>query len=496
VKRQRPQVTILVANLPAERDRRVIRECLTLEAEGFEVTVIAPRGDPKLRTLPGSRNTRLKPYPVIVTGSGVFSFAAEFVWSFLCIAVRLAGEVLRGRAHGVQVCNPPDLYWPLALLVRAVGRPWVFDHHDLSPEVYATRAGGSPNKWVFRVLELSEWLTLRTASAVIATNESFRENAVRRGVPAHKVTVVRNGPARDEIASPTRPEVVGPAGEAAGSARSQASAADPQHAGTAVPGDGRHRLVYLGVLGPQDNVEGAVLAAEKLASHRGRDDWRLTVAGDGESLPALRRLVAERGLADVVEFVGWLDTSEVDALLNAATVAIQPDLPTKMNDLSTMAKTVEYLARGAPVVAADLTETRRTADNAAIYVPTGDPAEFAAAIDELFNDGPRRAHMRELGLARFTETLAWEHQARHYTAVWRRLLARRLRHASPQPVPTTDCPPGDARDSAGRPDSAGTTGLRPAGARPSAAEGSATTPQQRASSDVDGATRRKRAVRP
>src|SRR5690349_10407852 len=128
---RRIHVAILVANLPAERDRRVIRESLSLEARGYEVTIIAPRGDRTLRVLPGSRNVRLRPYPLALQGGGVLSFALEFIWSFLWIAYRLAGEVVRGRAHAVQVCNPSDVYWPLALVFRAMRRPWVFDHHDL-----------------------------------------------------------------------------------------------------------------------------------------------------------------------------------------------------------------------------------------------------------------------------------------------------------------------------------------------------------------------------
>lgn len=401
MKNARPQITILVANLPAERDRRVIRECLSLEANGYDVTVIAPRGNPSLTVLPGSRGTRLKPYPVRVYGSGILTYAVEFGWSFLCITVRLIGEVLRGRAHAVQVCNPPDIYWPLALLVRALGRPWVFDHHDLSPEVYATRTG-SPNRWVYRTLTALEWLTLRTATAVVATNESYRQNALDRGVALPKVTVVRNGPTTAEI-GPARPEADGD----------------------------RHTIVYLGVLGPQDNVEGAVLAAAELVATRGRHDWRLVIAGDGETLPALTKLVAEHGLGDVVEFTGWLDGSEVDVLLRNATVAIQPDLPTRMNDLSTMAKTVEYLARGVPVVAADLVETRRSAAEAAAYVPTGSPREYAEAIDELLDDPDRRRRMRQVGLARFAETLAWEHQAKGYVTMWDRLFAKRLRRGTP-----------------------------------------------------------------
>jgi glycosyltransferase involved in cell wall biosynthesis len=404
----KPQVTILIANLPAERDRRVIRECLTLEAEGFDVTVIAPRGDRSLKTLPGSRNTRLKPYPVPVAGGGILSFAVEFGWSFACIGTRLIGELFAGRAHAVQVCNPPDVYWPLALLLRALGRPWVFDHHDLCPEVYASRVG-TPNKWVFRILSAFEWLTLRTATEVVATNESFKDNAVRRGVAAGKVTVVRNGPSAAEIA--------GKADNGGGE-----------------PSDGVQKVVYLGVFGPQDNVEGAVLAAEELVRRRGRTGWQMVLAGDGESMPALRKLSAERGLDDVITFTGWLDGGQVDALLSEATVAIQPDLPTRMNNLSTMAKTVEYVGRGLPVVAADLTETRATLGEAGAYVPNGTPAEFAEAIDGLLDDPDRREQMRKLGRDRFRSLLSWEHQAPAYASVFKRLLAKRLPKNPATPV--------------------------------------------------------------
>jgi glycosyltransferase involved in cell wall biosynthesis len=327
-----------------------------------------------------------------VHGSGVLTFIVEFGWSFGWVAARLLGEVVGGRAHAVQVCNPPDVYWPLALLFRMLGRPWVFDHHDLCPEVYATRARQRPNRLVFRALEALEWLTLRTATAVIATNGSFRENALRRGVPAGRVAVVRNGPARHEIAPAPAPAAA------------------------------THHIVYLGVLGAQDNVAAAILAAGELVRRRGRSGWRMTIAGDGEMMPALAKLVAARGLADLVEFTGWLDGPEVDELLRSATVAIQPDAPTRMNHLSTMAKTVEYLGRGVPVVAADLVETRRSAGDAAVYVPRGTPAEFAAALDRLLDDPCRREAMRATGLARFADRLSWERQAGTYLEVWRRLL--------------------------------------------------------------------------
>lgn len=394
-------VAILVANLPAERDRRVIRECLSLESAGFEVTVIAPRGDRSLTILPGSRSTRLRPYPVPVYGSGILSFAVEFLWSFSCIAVRLLGEIFAGRAQAVQVCNPPDIYWPLALLMRMLGRPWVFDHHDLCNEVYATRAEGNPNRTVYRLLELFEWLTMRTASYVFSTNQSFRDIALKRGVKPRKVTVVRNGPATTEIKASRQ------------------------------SGDEK-LIVYLGVLGPQDNVRGAVLAAEELAQLRGRKGWRMVIAGDGEELANLKELATQRNLNDIVEFPGWLGPKEVDDLLSRATCAIQPDLATPMNHLSTMAKTVEYVARGVPVVAVDLLETRRTAEDAALYVATGDPAEFAKALDGLLRDEAKRAEMSAVGLKRFETLLAWEHQAAAYTDVWKRLLRRKITIPAPR----------------------------------------------------------------
>jgi glycosyltransferase involved in cell wall biosynthesis len=400
-------VTILVANLPAERDRRVIRESLALEQAGFHVTVIAPRGDRSLKILPGSKETRLRPYPVPIYGSGFITFAFEFLWSFACVAVRLAREILAGRAHAVQVCNPPDVYWPLALVVRALGRPWVFDHHDLCSEIYATRSNGDPNRIVYRVLEILEWLTMRTASAVFSTNQSYRDIALRRGVKPRKVTVVRNGPSRKEISAVRRES-------------------------------DEKTIVYLGVLGRQDNVRGAVLAADELAQLRGREGWRMVIAGDGEELANLKELVVQRNLTDLVEFPGWLGPQDVDELLSRATCAIQPDLATPMNQLSTMAKTVEYLARGVPVVAVDLLETRRTAADAAVYVPTGDPTEFAKALDELLRDGAKRIEMSRTGLDRFERLLAWEHQAVSYIAVWQRLLGRRIATPAPRAPSTAE----------------------------------------------------------
>lgn len=394
--RSRPHIIIAVVNLPVERDRRVIRECKALEAAGYRVTVICPRGKQGLKHLPGTRDTAIKSFRQPLAGSGVVSFAMEFLWSFLCVAWRLLGLLLTQRVHAMQVCNPPDVFFPLAVLMRGLGKPFVFDHHDLNPELYECKAdekNEQPNAILMGILKLCEKLSMRWSSWVVSTNESYREIAIRRGGCApERVTVVRNGPAASEI-----------------------NAVPAQH------GD-RKRIVYLGVINPQDHVEAAVLAAERLIDLRGRDDWEMVIAGDGDCLADLRQLAAQRGITDVVSFAGWLDATEVDELLASATIGVQPDPPTAMANLSTMAKSVEYVARGIPVVAVDLLETRRTAEGAAVYVPTGTPDELAKAMDGLLDSPDQLAAMRREALERFRTMLSWDHQAAAYIEMWRTLV--------------------------------------------------------------------------
>lgn len=388
---------IAVANLPVERDRRVIREVKALEAAGYRVTVICPRGVTRITQVPGTVDAKVRSYRMYESSGGAVSFAVEFAWSFVCIGWHLMAAVVRDRAVAAQVCNPPDVFFPLALLMRMLGRPWVFDHHDLSPEVYQAR-GGRPGSLLDKVLLRFEKWSQRAASAVVSTNESYRELAISRGgCDPSRVVVVRNGP----------------------------SAAEVKPVASAPSDIDDHTIVYLGVLGAQDGVDNAILAAERLVELRGRLGWRLVVAGDGECLESLKALTVERKLEDVVEFTGWLGVEEIDRLLRTASVGLQPDPRSAHAEVSTMAKTVEYLARGLPVVGVDMRETRRSAGDAGVYVANGTPEEFAGALHRLLDDPVARASMRNVALARFRNTLAWEHQAAAYVRLWDELLSTR-----------------------------------------------------------------------
>jgi glycosyltransferase involved in cell wall biosynthesis len=284
--------------------------------------------------------------------------------------------------------------------------PQVFDHHDLSPEVYAAR-GDDANPVIVRMLRWWERRTLRAASGIVCTNESFRDVARKRGGrEGESVVVVRNGPLSSEVLP---------------------------GAGACTNETHRHTVVYLGVMGAQDGVDVAVNMAA-LLSARDDVDAEVVFVGDGECRPALEKLAAEIGIAGSTRFTGWLDGAGVARELAGACVGIQPDPPTPLAALSTMAKTVEYLSHGVPVVAVNLLETRRSAAEAAVYVPTGSPQELADAVAAVLADPAARQRMSAAGQRRARSELSWDHQAERYVALFRRLLAR---SRAPLPLPET-----------------------------------------------------------
>lgn len=399
-----PHVVIVIANLPLARDRRVQREAASLRAAGARVTVICP-ADPDKRALPAElADLAVVPYRLPFAGKGALSFALEFAWSFVAVAISLVSLRRRDRYDAVQYCNPPDVFWPLMLVGRLCGVPQIYDHHDLSPEVYAAR-GADTNPVIVRVLTWLERRSLRAASGVACTNESFREVARSRGGRKDdRVVVVRNGPLSAEVLP------------AAG------ACTDDAH---------RHTVVYLGVMGAQDGVDAAVRMAAILRD-RADVDAEVVFVGDGECRPDLEKLAAELGLADSTRFAGWLDGAGVASELAAACVGVQPDPPSPLASLSTMAKTVEYLSHGVPVVAVDLLETRRSASDAAVYVPTGSPEELADAVAALLADPAARLRMSAIGQGRARSELSWDHQAQRYIGLFNTVLDGK--RSLPQPA--------------------------------------------------------------
>ncbi len=391
------RILIVVQNLPVPFDRRVWLECKALLSAGHEVVVVCPKGkgDPGYAVIDSVQVYKYRPY---APGGSKASFVVEYVYSFL-VTVWLTLRARRtGRFDVMQACNPPDIFWPLALLLRAIdGTVFVFDHHDLCPELYQSRFPGHTGP-PLRALLFLERRTHRTARHVIATNESYRDIALTRGgKSAAEVTVVRTGP------DPSRLTTVEPS--------------PPLRRGR------RYLAAYIGVMGPQDGVDIVVRAAAIVVHELGRDDIAFTLIGSGDCYDDLVALRNDLGLTGHVEFTGRIPDEQVRAILSTADIGLSPDPKNPLNDVSTMNKTMEYMAFELPVVAFDLRETRVSAGPAAVYVRPNDVREYATAIVELLDDEPGRARLGKAGRVRVEQELAWNHQQRAYLGVYAQVLS-------------------------------------------------------------------------
>jgi glycosyltransferase involved in cell wall biosynthesis len=391
----RQRVLIVVQNLPVPLDRRVWLECRALVAAGYGVSVICPKGpgDTAFEELEGVRIHKYPPPPPAV---GLLSYIFEFLYCWLRTAALAVREYRRVGFAVIQACNPPDTYFALAALFRPFGVKFVFDHHDLCPEIYTAKYGQAGGG-VYRVLCRLERLTFKLADHVISTNGSYRQIAIRRGGrDPESVTIVRSGP---DLRRLTRGPAVPQLKEGA-----------------------TYLCTYLGVMGRQDGVDLLLDAVRVVVHEMGRRDCHFALLGFGDCLDDLRRQVARDGLEEWVTFTGRAGDDTVCRYLSTADIGLSPDPKSDFNDLSTMNKTVEYMAFSLPVVAFDLKETRVSAGEAAAYIADGDVTGFAKAIVELLDDPERRAEMGRVGRDRVLQELAWEHQAPRYVAVYDRLL--------------------------------------------------------------------------
>ncbi|HYK68579.1 MAG TPA: glycosyltransferase family 4 protein [Streptosporangiaceae bacterium] len=386
------RILIIVQNLPVPFDRRVWLECQALVSAGHEVVVVCPkgRGDSRYAVTDSVQVYKYRPY---APGGSKASFVIEYVYSFLATAWLALKARRAGRFDVLQACNPPDIFWPLALLLRALdGTVFVFDHHDLCPELYQSRFPGNTGL-PYRALLFLERRTHRAAWHVISTNESYRSVALTRGgkSPA-EVTVVRTGP------DPSRLTRIEP------SPRLRRGR--------------RYLAAYIGVMGPQDGVDIVVRAAAVVMNEFGRDDIAFTLIGSGDCYDDVVALRNDLGLAGLVEFTGRVPDEQVAAILSTADIGLSPDPKNPLNDVSTMNKTMEYMAFELPVVAFDLRETRVSAGTAAVYARPNDVREYAKAIVDLIDDEPRRVRLGKAGRVRVEQELAWSHQQRAYLDVY------------------------------------------------------------------------------
>lgn len=380
------KILIIVENLPVPFDTRVWQEATTLAANGYTVSVICPKGkgfDKEYEMLDGVRIYR---HDLPAEGNGPLGYAREY-FTALKEEWRLARKVMREVGfHVIHGCNPPDNIYMVARRFRSLGVDYVFDHHDICPELFEAKFG-KKSGLLYRSQLWLERNTYRHCRFAFVTNESYRRIAIERGGMAPEdVTVLRSGPRLERL------RIIPPV--------------------PSIKRGKRFMVGYLGVIGQQEGIEYLLEAARYVRDELHRDDIFWGIVGGGPHLEALRRMSSEMGLDDIVEFTGRVPDRKLLEYLNTADLCVNSDEYNEMNDKSTMNKILEYLALGKPIVQFDLTEGRYSAQDASLYARPNDHRDLAAKIVELLDDEPRRKAMGEFGRRRVIEELSWEHTSK------------------------------------------------------------------------------------
>jgi len=369
-----PRVLMLIENGSFPFDRRMRHLAEALREGGYKVTVICPKGEDRdLKTLDVVDGIKVYRYPMLFHASHRFGYLLEYSWALLCLGALSFLVWLRDGIDIIHSANPPDIMFLIAWPYKLLGKKFVYDQHDLCPELYQSKF--DRRDLAYRTLLFLEKQSYRAADLVISTNQSYRDVARERGgVIDGRSVIVRNGVDIRRFHRKTpRPEL---------------------------KGQFTYMALYLGIMGKQDGVDRVVQAAHHIVHTFGRRDVLFVLIGKGECWHELQKLSEELQLADVIQFLGFVPDDLLIDYLSTADVCLAPDPPDRMNQLSTMTKIMEYMACQKPIVSFDLMETRRSAGDAALYVEKEDTEMFARSVLALLDNRLRREKMGEIGLDR------------------------------------------------------------------------------------------------
>jgi glycosyltransferase involved in cell wall biosynthesis len=397
------RVLIIVENLPVPFDRRVWSEATTLRDAGYTVSVICPKAAGYEASEDVIDGIHIYRHSTLLEASGALGYLAEYgvalFWE-LVLALKIAR---RPGFDVIHACNPPDLIFIVGIVFKIFGRKsFVFDHHDLTPEVYEAKFNRRDLFWKLSII--AERLTFKTANFSIATNESYRHVATTRGgMPPERVFVVRSGPNLERV---------------------KRVADDPHWR------NGRRFLVgYVGVISEVEGLDLLLAAVDHIVHARRRSDVQFAIVGFGPSWPAITKLCTTLGLDEYVTLTGRIEDAALFAMLSTADVCVNPDRVTPLTDLSTMNKVMEYMALEKPIVQFDVTEGRFSAQGASLYARPNDPVDFGEKILELIDSEQLRKQMGECGLRRVQDVLAWHHEQPKLLSAYDAVFASRKQRA-------------------------------------------------------------------
>ncbi len=390
------RILIIVENLPLPFDRRVWQEANTLTAAGYQVSIVCPKGKGYQEKYVCLNGIHIYRYPLPLDARGAFGYLLEYsaalFWQFW-LSCKIA---LRPGFDAIHACNPPDNIFFVGAFFKLFGKKFLFDHHDINPELYEAKFGR--RDFFYGLMCTWERWTFRTASVSIATNESYKKIAIERGkMQPDKVFVVRSGPNLDRL------KIMPP---------------DPS-----IKCGKNHLVGYVGVMGKQEGIDYLLRSLEHIVHEMNRMDIHFGLVGGGPELDSLKAYAQELGVMDYVTFTGRVPDADMLSVLNTADVCVNPDIANEMNDKSTMNKIMEYMALAKPIVQFDLAEGRFSAQEASLYAAKNDERDMAEKIVQLLDNPELQERMGRFGRARVENQLEWKYEAPKLLAAYDALFA-------------------------------------------------------------------------
>ncbi len=391
------KVLIIVENLPAPFDTRVWKEAISLHKADYEVTILCPKGKGYELGYELLGGIHIYRHPMPQEGNSSLGYILEYTCALFWEVIYSWWIYLRRGFDVIQGCNPPDDIFMVALPFKIFGVKYVFDHHDVNPELYHSKY--EREDFFYRAQIWLEKLTFRFSDVVMSTNNSYKEIAITRGgLAPEDIFVVRNGPDLETF--------------------------KPVRGNPALKYGRRYLVGYVGVMSAQEGLDILLDVAEHI-KNLGRRDIQFTCVGGGPGLAGLREMTREKGLGDIVNFTGRVSDADLLEILSTADVCVNPDKPCQMNNISTMIKIMEYMALGKPVVQFDLREGKFSAQEASLYSNNENRVtDFADKILWLLDHPEERERMGEFGRRRVQKELAWEYSVGNLLAAYERAFSK------------------------------------------------------------------------
>jgi glycosyltransferase involved in cell wall biosynthesis len=378
-------VLIIVENLPVPFDRRVWQEACTLNEAGYNVSIICPKGKGYSESFQVIDDIEIFRHSLPFEADRILGYVGEYLWA-LCAQIYLTLRIcLTRKKHILHACNPPDNIFIIGIFFRLFGKKFVFDHHDICPELFDVKFG---NKGLaYKLSVFLERCSFAVANISIATNESYARIAVTRGrMKRENVFIVRSGPDLRRVRRV------------------------PENSDLKC---GRSHLVaYVGVMGKQEGLDLLLESVRYIVNQMRRRDIQFALVGGGTELETLKDYAKELEVEPYVTFFGRVPDDQLLEVLSTAEVCVNSDRVNEMNSMSTMNKILEYMALGKAIVQYDLFEGRVSAGDSSLYASPNDANDFARKVVELIDNPEMRERMGAVGRLRIEESLSWHHQSK------------------------------------------------------------------------------------